>query len=76
MLFVIIRVNPIVAKAGGIQSQGAKGEAVVNLLPTLGTQDLEFFGFPEGQQHGKNRPHPWNAPGVESANGDCLDNFQ
>ena len=27
---------PIVAKAGGLQSQGAKGEAVVNLLRTLG----------------------------------------
>ena len=27
---------PKVAKAGGLQSQGAKGEAVVNLLRTLG----------------------------------------
>jgi len=27
---------PIVAKAGGLQIQGAKGEAVVNLLRTLG----------------------------------------
>jgi hypothetical protein len=26
----------IVAKVGGLQSQGAKGEAVVNLLRTLG----------------------------------------
>ena len=30
------KLNPIVAKVGGLQSQGAKGEAVVNLLPTLG----------------------------------------
>jgi len=28
--------NPDVAKAGGLQSQGAKGEAVVLLLRTLG----------------------------------------
>ena len=27
---------PIVAKVGGLQSQGAKDEAVVNLLRTLG----------------------------------------
>jgi hypothetical protein len=27
---------PIDAKVGGLQSQGAKGEAVVNLLQTLG----------------------------------------
>jgi len=26
------RANPIVAKVGGLQSQGAKGEAVVSLL--------------------------------------------
>ena len=29
-------VYPIVAKAGGLQSQGAKGAAVVNLLQALG----------------------------------------
>jgi hypothetical protein len=28
--------NPNVAKAGGLQSQGAKGAAVVDLLQTLG----------------------------------------
>jgi hypothetical protein len=28
--------NPIVAKAGGLQSQGAEGAAVVNLLQALG----------------------------------------
>jgi len=30
------RLNPIVAKAGGLQSQGAEGAAVVNLLQALG----------------------------------------
>jgi hypothetical protein len=29
-------VNPNVANVGGLQSQGAKGEAVVSLLRTLG----------------------------------------
>ena len=29
-------INPVVAKVGGLQSQGAKGEVVVNLLRTLG----------------------------------------
>jgi len=29
-------VYPIVAKVGGLQSQGAKGAAVVNLLQALG----------------------------------------
>ncbi len=30
------RLNPIVAKVGGLQSQGAKGAAVVHLLQVLG----------------------------------------
>jgi len=29
-------INPVVATGGGLQSQGATGEAVVNLLRTLG----------------------------------------
>ncbi len=29
-------INPNVAKVGGLQSQGAKGAAVVDLLQTLG----------------------------------------
>jgi hypothetical protein len=33
---VIPRVNPNVAKVGGLQSQGAKGAAVVDPLQTLG----------------------------------------
>jgi len=31
-----MKTNPKVAKAGAIQSQGAKGETVVTLLRTLG----------------------------------------
>jgi len=37
-----------VAKAGGLQSQGAKGEAVVIYCEHLATPDLESSGFPEG----------------------------
>jgi len=35
--------NPIVAKVGGLQSQGAEGEAVVNLLQTLGNAGAEVL---------------------------------
>ena len=41
-------VDPNVAKAGGLQSQGVKGEDVVVYLESLTTQDLKFSGFPEG----------------------------
>jgi hypothetical protein len=37
-----------VAKVGGLQSQGAKGEAVVVYCDPFATQDLESSGFPEG----------------------------
>jgi hypothetical protein len=37
-----------VAKAGGLQSQGVKGEIVVGYLDPLTTQDLKSSGFPEG----------------------------
>ena len=40
--------NPNVAKAGGLQSQGVKGEVVVVYLESLTTQDLKSSGFPEG----------------------------
>jgi len=39
---------PIVAKVGGLQSQGAKGEAVVIYCEPIATPDLEFSGFPVG----------------------------
>jgi hypothetical protein len=38
--------NPNVAKAGGIQRQGAKGEAVAIYCDSLATPDLDFSGFP------------------------------
>jgi hypothetical protein len=37
-----------VAKAGGLQSQGVKGEAVVCYRNPLTTQDLKSSGFPFG----------------------------
>jgi len=40
--------HPNVAKAGGLQSPGVKGENVVGYLDPLTTQDLKFSGFPEG----------------------------
>ncbi len=42
------RLDPNVAKAGGLQSQGVKGEVVVGYRKSLTTQDLESSGFPEG----------------------------
>ncbi len=41
-------VYPNVAKAGGLQSQGVKGEAVIGYRKSLTTQDLKSSGFPEG----------------------------
>jgi hypothetical protein len=41
-------INPNVAKVGGLQSQGTKGEAVVVYCEPLATPDLESSGFPEG----------------------------
>ncbi len=40
------KINPSVAKVGGLQSQGAKGKAVVCYCEPLATPDLEFSGFP------------------------------
>ena len=40
-------VKPSVAKAGGVQSQGAKGEAAVIYCDPLATQDLGASGFPD-----------------------------
>ena len=41
-------INPNVAKAGALQSQGTKGEAVALYCDPLVTLDLECSGFPEG----------------------------
>jgi hypothetical protein len=40
--------NPNVAKVGGLQSQGVRGEAVVAYRDPLTTQDLKSSGFPAG----------------------------
>jgi hypothetical protein len=41
----LFSVNPSVAKAGGCQSQSAKGEAVVIYCDPLATQDMGSSGF-------------------------------
>jgi hypothetical protein len=41
-------IYPNVTKAGGLQSQGVKGEVVVVYLESLTTQDLKSSGFPVG----------------------------
>jgi hypothetical protein len=41
-------VYPNVANAGGLQSQGVKGEVVVFYFESLTTQNLKFSGVPEG----------------------------
>jgi len=41
-------INPNVEKAGGLQSQGVKGEAVLDYREFLTTQDLKSSGFPKG----------------------------
>ena len=56
--------NLNVAKVGGLQSQGVKGDAVVGYREPLTTRDLESSGFPgeplprcpKGEQHGKIDP--------------------
>ena len=46
-----------VAKVGGLQSPGVKGDAVVGYREPLTTQDLESSGFPGGQTTWQNRRH-------------------
>jgi len=43
-----MRVDLNVANAGGLQSQGVKGEVVVFYFEPLTTQNLKFSGVPEG----------------------------
>ena len=43
-----MKIYPNVAKAGGLQSQGVKGEAVIYYRNPLTTQDLKSSGFPAG----------------------------
>jgi hypothetical protein len=61
---------PIVAKVGGLQSQGAKGEAVVNLLRSLGNAGSGVFRLSRGLNNmALNRPHPLNLPGLGNQKG-------
>ncbi len=41
-------INPNVAKVGGLQSQGEKGEAVVIYCEPFATRDLKLSDFSEG----------------------------
>jgi len=45
---IIMLFHPSAAKARGLQSQGAKGAAVVGYCKSLATPDLESSGFPAG----------------------------
>ena len=50
VLHSIFELNPKVANAGGLQSPGVKGEAVISyrnpLIPPTAGQDLKSSGFP------------------------------
>jgi len=62
--------NPNVAKIGGLQSQGAKAEAVVNLLRTLGNSGSGVLRLSRRVNNmASNRPHPLNSSGVENQKG-------
>ncbi len=52
-MFPDARLYPNVAKAGGFQSQGAEGDAVVLYCNPLATRDLESSRFPERVKHEK-----------------------
>jgi hypothetical protein len=45
-LLFLVFVIPNVAKAGGLQSQGDKGAAVVVYCKPLATPDMKSSGFP------------------------------
>jgi hypothetical protein len=48
-------INPNVAKAGGVQRQGIKGEDVIFYFEPLITPYLKSSRFPEGEKHDKKR---------------------
>jgi len=69
-------VYPIVAKAGGLQSQGAKGEAVVNLLRTLGNEGSGVLRLSRRVNNmASNCPHPLNSPWVGNPKWGYFDDF-
>jgi len=41
-----LSIHPNVAKAGGLQTQGVKGEAVTGYRDPLTTQDMKSSSFP------------------------------
>jgi len=68
--------NPNVAKVGGLQSQGAKGKAVVNLLRTLGNAGSGVLRLSRRVNNmASNRPHPLNSPRVGNQKGKHFYNF-
>jgi hypothetical protein len=65
-----IRVNPNVAIVGGLQSQGAEGEVVVNLLRALGNAGSGVLRLSLWVNNmASNRPPPLNSPGVGNQKG-------
>jgi hypothetical protein len=63
-------VNPNVGKVGGLQSQGAKGKAVVNLLRTLGNAGSGVLRLSRRVNNmASNRPHPLNSTRVGNQKG-------
>ena len=72
----MIRVYPIVAKVGELQSQGAKGEVVVNLLRTLGNAGSGVLRLSRRVNNmASNRPHPLNSPWVGDQKWQYFDDF-
>ena len=67
---------PIVAKVGGLQRQGAKGEAVVNLLRTLGNEGSGVLRLSQRVNNmASNRPLPLNSPWIGSKKWGHFDDF-
>ena len=59
-----------IAKVGGLQSPGAKGEAVVNLLRTLGNTGFEVLRLSRRVNNmASNGPHPLKSTGVGNQKG-------
>jgi len=74
--FPFSEVYPIVAKVGGLQSQGAKSEAVVNLLRTLGNAGSGVLRLSRRVNNmASNRPHPLNSPWVGNHKGKYFCDF-
>jgi len=67
---------PNVSKIGGLQSQGARGKAVVNLLRTLGNAGSGVLRLSRRVNNmASNRPHPLNSPRVRNQKGEPFYGF-